>query len=105
MPRYALFQVLPREAVFTMKLEAELRDEFMAEAQAVDRPASQVVRDLMREFVRRQREARDQEEFLRSKVEAGRRDVQVGRVRAHAEVEADFAERRSSLLRKAGKAA
>jgi hypothetical protein len=49
---------MAKEAVFTMKLEAELRDEFMAEAAAVHRPASQVLRELMREFVRRQREAR-----------------------------------------------
>lgn len=45
---------MTKEAVFTMKLDPEVRDEFMAEAQAMDRPASQAVRDLMREFVRRQ---------------------------------------------------
>ena len=41
---------MTKEAVFTMKIEPDLREEFMAEAQALDRPASQVVRDLMREF-------------------------------------------------------
>jgi len=46
---------MSKEAVFTMKLEPELRDAFMAEAQASHRPASQVVRELMREFVDRQR--------------------------------------------------
>jgi predicted transcriptional regulator len=50
---------MAKEAVFTMKLEAELRDEFMAEAAAAHRPASQVLRELMRDFVRRQREARE----------------------------------------------
>jgi hypothetical protein len=35
---------MPKEAVFTMKLEAELLDEFMAEAEAAHRPASQVLR-------------------------------------------------------------
>ena len=48
---------MPKESVFTMKLEPELRDEFMAEAEAAHRPASQIVRDLMRDFIRRQREA------------------------------------------------
>ena len=48
---------MPKEAVFTMKLEPELREAFMAEAEASDRPASQVVRELMREFVARQRHA------------------------------------------------
>ena len=63
---------MPKEAVFTMKLEPELRAEFMAEAEAAHRPASQILRELMREFVRRQREAREYDEFLRRKAEAGR---------------------------------
>jgi predicted transcriptional regulator len=95
---------MAKEAVFTMKLEPELREEFMAEAQALDRPASQVVRDLMREFVHRQREAREHEAFVRAKVEAARDDVRAGRGRGQAEVEADFAIRRQELLRKTGKA-
>lgn len=45
---------MSKEAVFTMKLESELRSEFMAAAKAVHRPASQVIRELMREFVRQQ---------------------------------------------------
>lgn len=94
---------MSKEAVFTMKLEPELRDQFMAEAQALDRPASQVVRDLMREFVRRQREARGYDEFLQHKVEAGRRDMHAGHGRSQAEVEAEFAARRATLLRRAGK--
>lgn len=93
---------MSKEAVFTMKLEPELRDEFMAEAQALDRPASQVVRDLMREFVRRQREAREHEEFVRRKVQAARKDVRAQRGRSNAEVEADFAKRRTALLRRTG---
>lgn len=95
---------MSKEAVFTMKLESDLRNEFMAEAQALDRPASQVVRDLMREFVRRQREAREYEAFMQRKVEAARKDVRAGRGRSHSEVETDFAARRTALLRKAGRA-
>jgi hypothetical protein len=49
---------MSKQAVFTMKLEPELRAEFMAEAEAAHRPASQVLRELMREFVQRQRESR-----------------------------------------------
>ena len=67
------------ESFFTMKLEADLRDEFMAEAEAAHRPASQVVRDLMREFVQRQREAREYDEFLRRKVEKARASMRAGR--------------------------
>lgn len=76
----------------------------MAESQALDRPASRVVRDLMREFVRRQREAREHDAVVRQKVEAGRKDMRAGSGRTHAEVEADFATRRVELLHKAGEA-
>ncbi len=88
---------MSKEAVFTMKLEPELRAAFMAEAQAAHRPASQVLRELMREFVQRQREAREYEAFLRGKVEAGRASMRAGLGRSNEEVEADFAARRSRV--------
>ena len=77
-----------KEAVFTMKLEPELRADFIAEAEAADRPASQIMRELMRDYVRRQREARQYDEFLRQKVDAARTSVQAGRGRSNEEVEA-----------------
>ncbi len=87
---------MSKEAVFTMKLESELRDNFMAEAQASHRPASQVLRELMREFVDRQRQAREYDAFLGSKVEAGRASMRAGVGRSNDEVEAKFAARRAS---------
>ena len=63
---------MTKQTVFTMRIEPELRDAFMAEAQAAHRPASQVARELMREFVERQREAREYDEFLRRKVDTAR---------------------------------
>lgn len=92
------------KTVFTMKLEPELRDAFMTEAEAVHRPASQVVRELMRDFVQRQRETREYDEFLRSKVEAARVSMRAGRGRSNEEVEANAATRRAKLLRKADEA-
>lgn len=88
---------MPKEAVFTMKLEPALRAEFVAEAEAAHRPASQVVRELMREFVLRQREARGYDEFLRRKVEAGRTSMLAGIGRSNDEVEAEFVARRASV--------
>jgi len=87
---------MSKEAVFTMKLESELRDNFMAEAEASHRPASQVLRELMREFVDRQRQAREYDAFLTSKVEAGRVSKRAGVGRSNDEVEAEFAARRAS---------
>lgn len=86
---------MSKEAVFTMKLEPELRAEFMAEAEAVHRPASQVLRELMREFVQRQREAREYEAFLHGKVEAARVSMRADRGRSNDEVEAIFAAKRA----------
>ncbi|MGM0516702.1 MAG: antitoxin of toxin-antitoxin stability system [Pseudomonadota bacterium] len=91
---------MSKEAVFTMKLESELREAFMAEVKAAHRPASQVARELMREFVERQREAREYDEFLRRKVEAARTSMQTSRGRSNEEVEAEATARRADLLRR-----
>jgi hypothetical protein len=86
---------MPKEAVFTMKLEPELRAAFIAEAEAAHRPASQILRELMREFIQRQRDARDYDAFLRQKVEAARVSMHAGQGRTNDEVEAEFAARRA----------
>ncbi len=88
---------MSKEAVFTMKLELDLRADFMAEAEAAHRPASQVLRELMREFVQRQREAREYDEFLGRKVEAARASVRTGVGHSNDEVEATFAARRAAV--------
>jgi predicted transcriptional regulator len=92
---------MSKEAVFTMKLEPELREEFMAEAEAAHRPASQVVRELMREFVQRQRESREYDEFLGRKVDAGRASMRAGVGHSNDEVEAAFAARRAAVANQA----
>ena len=92
---------MSKEAVFTMKLEPELRAEFMAEAEAAHRPASQVLRELMREFVQRQREAREYDDFLSRKVDAGRASMRAGVGHANDEVEATFAARRTVVTNQA----
>ena len=86
---------MTKEAVFTMKLEPELRAEFMAEAEAVHRPASQILRDLMREFIQTQREARNYDEFLKQKVEASRVSMHAEIGHSNEVVEFLFANRRA----------
>lgn len=88
---------MSKEAVFTMKLEPELRAEFMAEAQATHRPASQVLRELMRDFIEQQRQAREYDEYLGSKVEAARTSMRLDRGRSNDEVEAAYAARRAQV--------
>ena len=89
---------MSKEAVFTMKLEADLRSAFMAEAEAARRPASQVLRELMREFVQRQQDARAYDDFLKIKVETGRTSMRAGLGKSNDEVETAFAARRASAM-------
>ncbi len=88
---------MPKQAVFTMKLEPELRENFMAEAAGEDRPASQVMRELMREYIEQRRQAREYDDYLRRKVEAGRASMRAGIGRSNDEVEARFSARRKTV--------
>jgi len=83
-----------KEAVFTMKLEQELRNAFMAAAEAAHRPASQVMREMMREFVQRQRAAQEYQAFLEQKVSIARQQIAEGLVFSNEEVEKEFASMR-----------
>ncbi|MCA3175679.1 MAG: antitoxin of toxin-antitoxin stability system [Burkholderiales bacterium] len=85
---------MSKEAVFTLKLEPELRADFMAAVAAEDRPASQVIRELMRSYISQRAQAREYDDYLKSKVEAGRAAMRVGQGRSNDEVEAMFAAKR-----------
>ncbi|CEL26887.1 MULTISPECIES: CopG family ribbon-helix-helix protein [Pseudomonas] len=85
---------MSKHAVFTMKLEPELRDQFMAEAEASHRPASQIMREMMRQFVQAQQEAREYEVFLQRKVNLAREAMAAGEGMSNEEVDAQFAARR-----------
>ena len=90
-----------KEAVFTMKLEPELRDALMADAEEVDRPASQIMRELLKDYLRnREEEKRGYVEFLRRKVERSRQSIAEGRWRSNEDVESEFAAKRAALLRR-----
>ena len=82
------------DAVFTLKLDEELRNDFVAEAAEAHRPASQVVRELMREYVEKQRRAREYETFLEEKVAAARSSLRAGEGVSNEEVRINYAARR-----------
>ena len=88
---------MSKEAVFTMKLEPELHADFMAEVAGEYRPASQVMRELMRGYIKQRRQAREYDEYLRRKVEDGRASMRAGIGRSNDEVEAAFAARRNQV--------
>lgn len=85
---------MSKQAVFTMKLEPELRAEFMSVAVEEDRPASQILRELMRTYIKQRAQKIEYEDFLRQKVEAGRDSMRLKEGRSNDEVEAKFSERR-----------
>jgi predicted transcriptional regulator len=89
--------LMSKLAVFTMKLEPELRDQFMAECEASHRPASQIVREMMREFVQAQQHSREYDEFLQRKVDASRASIRAGREVSNEDLEAEFAARRAQV--------
>lgn len=45
---------MAKEVQMSIKMEPELRDQFMAIAISMHRPAAQIVRDLMRSYIQRQ---------------------------------------------------
>jgi hypothetical protein len=55
----------------------------------------------MREFVQRQRESREYDEFLGRKVDAGRVSMRAGVGHSNDEVEATFAARRAAVTNQA----
>ncbi len=91
---------MPKAAVFTMKLESDLRDDFIAEAEASHRPASQVVRELMREFVQQQREKREHSAFVQRKVDLARTSMLDEQGQSNEAVEAEFSQRRAVITAK-----
>ena len=88
---------MPKKADFTMKLEPELRAEFVAEAMATHWPASQVLRELMRAFVQQQRDGREYNQFLQRKISVARSSMHAGHGQLNDEVEATFAARRARV--------
>lgn len=94
---------MSKQAVFTMKLEPELRKQFMTEAANEDRPASQVMRELMREYIAQRQQSREYDEFLRRKVAVARAQRDAGLFLTNEEVEARAAARRAELEKRVKK--
>jgi hypothetical protein len=86
---------MANELIFKLKIKPDLLAEFMAEADFMHRPASQILRDLMREFIQTQREARNYDEFLKQKVEASRVSMHAEIGHSNEVVEFLFANRRA----------
>jgi len=86
------------ETTFTLTLDPDLRDRFVAEADATLRHADDVLRDLMREFVARRHTARNAEvaaEIARAMQEA---DDPSANFVSDDEVGADWLQQRAAIM-------
>ncbi|ENN4623896.1 type II toxin-antitoxin system antitoxin YacA [Shigella sonnei] len=83
----------------SLRIDAELKDAFMAAAKSMDRNGSQLIRDFMRQTVERQHNT-----WFRDQVEAGRQQLKRDDVLPHDMVESSAAAWRDEMSRKvAGK--
>ncbi|HER1262686.1 TPA: hypothetical protein VJH99_001675 [Salmonella enterica subsp. enterica serovar 28:e,h:z6] len=79
-----------------LRIDAELKDAFMAAAKSMDRNGSQLIRDFMRQTVERQHNA-----WFREQVNAGRQQLERGEMLPHNMVEASAAAWRDEMMKKA----
>lgn len=87
------------ESTVVIRVDDELKIAFASAAKAADRTASQLLRDFMRDFVSRQSQQKEYEQWLQEKVDLSRKALQEGREVDNEDVEAYFAERRAKSMR------
>ena len=90
------------EATFTFRVDEELKARFTEAAKAHDRTGAQLLRDFMRDYVRRREEEAEYDTWFRRQVEAGIASANAGHLTPAEEVDAEFAARRAETLRKLG---
>ena len=88
------------EATFTFRVDESLKAEFSSAAKARDRSSAQLLRDLMRDFVRQQKEAAAHDAWFRRQVQLGLDAASTGDVITAADVEAEAEAWRAAVRRK-----
>ena len=87
------------QATFTFRVDDELKSNFASVAKSLDRSGAQLLRDYMRDIVRRQREAEEHDAWFREQVQIGLGSANAGKLTSNEEVEASFAARRAETRR------
>ena len=88
------------EATFTFRVEEELKESFATAAKARDRTGAQLLRDFMRDFVKKQQEAAEHDVWFRREVQLGLDSANAGNLVSAEDVEAEFAKRREQTRQK-----
>lgn len=87
------------QTTFTFRVDPDLKSDFSSVVKSFDRTAAQVLRDYMREIVRRQQEAGGYDDWFRREVEVGLGSAAAGHLVAADVVEEKFAARRAETRR------
>lgn len=88
------------EATFTFRVDEDLKAKFSEAARAQDRTGAQLLRDFMRGYVARQQGDAHYDAWFRRQVQAGLDSANAGNLIPAAEVDAEFAARRSDARRR-----
>lgn len=88
------------EATFTFRVDEALKGEFTSAAKSYDRNGAQLLRDFMRDFVRKQHEAAEHDAWFRRQVQTALESANAGDVVSAEQVEAEAAAWRESTRRK-----
>ena len=68
---------MPKEVQMSIKMESELRDQFMAVASDRHRPAAQIIRDLMRLYIADSRDSKTPNKLTANTIRKGRKGEDV----------------------------
>lgn len=90
------------ETTFTFRVDDKLKARFAEAAKTQDRTGAQLLRDFMRDYVRRQQETSEHDAWFRRQVQAGLDSADAGRLISSEEVEAEFTARRAQTRRRLG---
>jgi len=88
------------DATFTFRVDDDLKTQFTNAARAHDRTGAQLLRDFMRDYVKRQQEAADDDAWFRRQVQIGIDQANAGQLIPAEEAEAEFVARRAATLQK-----
>ncbi len=91
-----------RKAQLQIDLDASLAEEFSAAVGSARTSEAEVLREMVQDYVDRQKMDGEYRSFLEAKVSRARDDITAGRVISSEETERVFAERRQMVMKQGG---
>ena len=88
------------EATITFRVEEDLKESFATAAKACDRTGAQLLRDFMRDFIKKQQDAIEHDAWFRRQVQVGLDSADAGKPVSAEKVEAEFAKCREHTRQK-----